>query len=218
MHRLLLCLPLILLAACHSGPPRSVPVSVQSYSQPDWTYAESYFLAPADPDLETHPQFRTFSNYVSAALAPLQLSRVHHPTDADLLIFVAWDHQRTFDQVYIVQPYSGGQSSGPYGGISSGMTSLGAGIAARRAQRDARTISYMITLVAYDVASLTEGQFLTVWETGMIGSAPDTDLHSMFPVILAASAEYIGTTTPGVIEKQIRFTASEAIAIREGPP
>ena len=206
--RPLILLPILLLAACQS---HRVTTHVLTDAQPDWDYAETYALAPFDEDMETHPRFRTYADYVERALEPHELRRIHSPLEADIVIFLHWDRFRGRPEPIYV-PYRYGAT-----GMTAGANALVEGMAVARARREANTLQYLLLLRAYDVAAQFEtSRPLIAWETSIMAPAMDSDTHEMLPILLAAARDDLGRTTGGIQERRIFRRSATVSYIRTG--
>lgn len=206
----LLCF--VTLAGCATTSQSTFNVQVDSINLSTVKDRKTYALLPGNK--ETSPedlQYKEFSSYVHRALSSIGLTKASDENQANIVIFLAYgigDPQRQ-QYAYSIPTWgvTGYSSSTTYGSVTSygnnaaysgttyntpryGITGTTSHVGSNT------TFLRWIILDAFDVASyLKENKMVPVWKTTVTSTGSSGDLRRVFPVLLAASAQYVGSDT-----------------------
>ena len=195
--------------------PQSVPqylVHVDSLRGDTFQDRSTFYLFSGKEGVEpTDLQFREFSNCVRNALTVLGYTEAKDPKQAGIAVFLNYgigEPQTTyFSYSYPVYGITGGGTT-TFSALASGggatthlsgsaTQPLQFGVVGNKSKTESRT-SYQryITLEALSVASFSETQQkIPVWKTTITSSGASGDFRAVFPVMLAASQQYIAGDT-----------------------
>ena len=190
-------------------------------------------MAPYDtfailrPDLE----FREYSEYLHRALALKGFVPATSVDDADIAIFVRYGlgDPRSESYSYSIPTY--GQTGGgttTYSGTtygSGGSTySSGTitqaptyGVTGVQTYSGTRTSYFrFLTLDAIDLSQYEEGKdIVPAWKTTVTSRGSSSDLRRVFPVLVGASQEHIGTNTGKQVTVELTETDARVKQVRE---
>ena len=193
-------------------------VKVDSLRDPSAESLPRYVLLPGNSGIQvTDLQFREFAAYVRRALDARGFQAVEELDKADVAIFLAYGIGNPQTVSYSFPIY--GQTGGGVSTFSA--SSFGTG----RYSTTTGTISspptygqvgnipvtettYLryIVLDAVDVGFFARSNSIRqVWKTTISSSGSSADLRRVFPVMIGAATEHLGTDTRG----QVRFTLTE---------
>lgn len=181
---------------------------------------KTYALFPGNKDtLPDDLQYKEYAFYVKRALSTIGLTPKEGDSPADIAIFLGYGisdpqmRQFTYSvPTWGVTGYSSSTTTGSvtsYGnyGTFSGTThnTPQYGVTGATSHLGNYTSFFRwITLDAYDVASYLNGnKMVPVWKTNITSTGRSGDLRQVFPVLLAASAQHIGTNTGKKLEISI---------------
>ncbi|PSV00501.1 hypothetical protein [Photobacterium kishitanii] len=189
-------------------------VQVDSLSDSAVSNKKIYVLLPKGKDVRpTDLRFREFSNYVRKALSQKGFVPANSAADANVVIFLdyAIGDPQTSQYTYSIPTWgqTGVSSSTTYGTLNTyGNTATYSGTTYN-------TPSYGITgsttgvgtstsytryvkLSAFDLDEYRKsGDFKQLWYTNAVSTGSSDDLRQAFPVMIAASSDYISGNTGG---------------------
>lgn len=202
---------MVLASACATMQPQ-YHVNIDSISQARSETKKSYILLPGNKDTNAEDlQFREYAGYVDRALASRGFFRAERPEQADIAVFLSYGigdpetHQYTYSLP--VWGQTGVSSSTTYGtlktyggfGSYSGATTYTPtyGITGHTSHIGEYTTYFrFILLDAYDLDThKSQSKLVQVWRSTVTSSGSSGDLRRAFPVLVAASAQYLGANT-----------------------
>ncbi len=183
---------------------------------------KKYVLLPGNENTSSNDlQFQEFSGYVRRALAAHEYQEASRSEQADLAIFLGYGIGKPEKQQYSyslpVWGQTGVSSSYTYGtvntygnsGTFSGTTTYTPtyGVTGYQSHTGTRTTySRFMFLSAYDLNKNIESQNpVQLWKTSVTSTGSSGDLRRVFPLLVAASKDYIGSNT----ERQVTITLYE---------
>ncbi len=192
---------------------------------------KTYILLPGNKNTSPDElQFREFSGYVHRALSAQGFKQASSFEEADLAIFVVYgigdpqEHQYTYSlpvwgQTGVSSSTTFGTLS-TYGGLGtySGTTVYTPTYGTTGYTTHVETYTtyprYML-LDAYDLnVYRKEKKEVQSWKTTVTSTGSSDDLRRVFPVLAAASKQYIGSNTGRKVEIQLYETDSAVIEIK----
>jgi len=212
-------------------------VNVDSICAKSFSSPKLYVLLPGNKDTSANDlQFQEFSGYVKRALASMEYQEASSFEEADIAIFLAYGvgepQQHQYSYSLPVWGQTGVSSSYTYGTISSygssgtfsGTTTYTPtyGITGYQSRVGTR-IAYFrfMSLDAYDLNEYKKTQeAVQVWKTTVTSTGSSGDIRRVFPALVAASKDYIGSNTGQQVTKTLfEFDSDirDIKAIREGP-
>lgn len=198
-------------------------VNVDSISSGELLSGSKCIILPIDPNSVSQLQFKEYSQYIKRALEKKGYRIADSMDEARLVIFLKYGISEPEENIYsystpvwgqtgVSSSYSTGTIHSFGGGMSSysGTTTYMPEYGITGYQSHIRTeISYTryVLLDAYDLEEYKNTQKeVQLWRTVAISTGSSVDLRRVFPVMLAASMEYIGENTG----KQIKITLYES--------
>ncbi len=197
------------------------------------TTTRTYLLVPSNKDiLETDLQFMEFSSYIDYALARKGYARTASPDDADLVIFLYYgignpqEHQYTFFvPTYGQTGVSSSTTSGTlysYGnwGTYRGTTTYTPqyGITGYQ-QRTGNYVTYFryVSISSVDLKEFKKtNKVVELWRMEISSTGTSNDLRRVFPVMLAASMQQLGTNTQQMVSRTIFEDDQAVIDVKTG--
>ena len=212
-----LCIIILLLAGCATVDKRTLfSVSVSSYSRPGVDAKKTFVLLPSQEGRTADDlQFLEFSAYVERALMARDFQKAADFGSADLAIFVAYGIGDPQTQTYTYNLPVWGQT-----GVASSTTTGSVNVygnTGTNSQTTTNTPQYGIRgytthqgsvttftrhafLTAYDLVEFRNNKKeLVVWETKIASVGSGGDLRLIFPIMIAASRQYIGVSTGKIV-------------------
>lgn len=223
---------IVLISGCASPTP-SYNVGINSIDRGVSTEGMSYLLLPSEGVAEANElQYIEFSNYVRMALSERGFVEEDDPNKADLAIYITYGIGDPATSNYTVAIPVFGQT-----GISSSHTTGSVsrfGNSATYRQTTTNIPSYGLTgfhnversstqftrhvfLTAYDFSNFREtDEFVVLWDTRIVSIGSSGDLRQVFPVMIAAAMDQIGTNTGKILtvsikerDRRVRFLKGE---------
>lgn len=213
MKKALFCLGLLFCAGC--GP--EFHVNVDSISSGEAKSDSKCMLLPAEPnDIANQLEYKEYAQYVKRALDKKGFNVTDNADEANVVVFLKYGISEPQESVYSFSTPVWGQTgissshtSGTIHNYGSGMASFSGttthmpqyGITGYRTHVGTR-IAYtrFVMLDAYDLERYREtSEEVQLWRTTATSTGSSGDLRLVFPIMVAASSEYIGENT----EKQI---------------
>jgi len=216
----MLALGILILHGCAGITPPSFIVNVDSLGNAKGN--TTYILLPANKGVEVNDlQFKEYATYVNRALSKKGFSLTGSFQKANVAIFLGYgigdpkEHQYTYSiptwgQTGVSSSYTTGMVSsfGDYGsysgtttytptyGITGSTTQLGSYI----------TYFRFMFLNAVDLDEYKKSKKqVQLWKTTVTSSGSSSDLRRVFPILVAASKDYIATNTG----KKVQITLLE---------
>jgi hypothetical protein len=229
---ILLCVGM--LAGCVKSQQPAFTVHVDSINSGTNYDKKTYALFPGNKDTSSEDlQFREYASYVHLALSSIGLTKKEGENPADIAIFLAYGigDAQTQQYTYSVPTWgvTGYSSSTTFGSVATyGNYGTYSGTTYNRPQYGITgattnmgtytTFFRWMILDAYDVPSyLKEKKIIPVWKTTVTSNGSSGDLRRVFPALLAASVQHIGTNTGQKLEISI-YEDDPVISIVKGIP
>ena len=223
---------LVLVAAfgCATAPRYSVQISALADPaiHPEPT---TYVMLAADPNADPRSlHFREFAATVERALAERGFRATDDPEEAELAMLldfgVGEHHLESITPVRPAFSYYGGY--GPrgcfrgYRGYCGPRPVLGAGLYDPfYVDTYTRTFTTVNRFVRLEARRIEPGKAprdgLPIWETRADSRGRDTDLRAIFPALVVAATEYIGTDTGQAVHERIRGDDERVVRLRARP-
>ena len=218
-------------SGCVTTNPRFV-VEVDSLSADNTKVQTHYMLLPGIEGVGKEDlQFIEFAKYINRALLENGFKAVDENERAEIVIFLSYGigdpksksysySLPTYGQTGVSSSYTTGSVSS-YGGYGtySGTTTYtpSYGITGYTSHSDNYTHYFrFFTLEAIDLKDYMEEKKMTqVWKTKVTSSGSSSDLRRVFPIMVAASKEYIGTNTGKQVEVSLYETDPVVIEVKE---
>ena len=209
MKKTLICLGLLIFAGC--GP--EFHVNVDSISSGEVTNDSKCMLLPAEPnDVANQLEYKEYAQYVKRALEKKAFKVTDNADEANVVVFLKYGISEPHESVYSYSTPVWGQtgisSSHTMGSIHSyggGMASYSGtttytpqyGITGYQSHIGTRvTYTRFVILDAYDLERYKEtNEEVQLWRTTATSTGSSGDLRLVFPIMVAASSEYIGENT-----------------------
>lgn len=194
-------------------------VNVDSISSGELLSNSKCILLPADPNIITNNlQYKEYAGYIKRALQKNEYEVTDDIDEAVIVVFLSYGITEPHESIYSystpVWGQTGTSSSHTTGTIYSyggGMASYSGtttytpqyGITGYQSHIGTRiTYTRFIILDAYDLAKYREtSKEVQLWRTTAISNGSSGDLRLVFPVMAAASSEYIGKNTSKQIKR-----------------
>lgn len=224
---LILCLGLI---GCATTKPHYF-VSVDSINNKQVLAGKKYIILPAEKDVKIDDlQFKEYATYVTHALESKGYTAVDKFDDADIAIFLIYGIGEPKEHAYSYSLPIWGQT-----GVSSANT-FGTATAIGKTATYSGTTTYTptygvvgsntysgsfvtytryIIMDAYDLKLFRETKKeRELWKTNIISTGSSGDLRRVFPVLVAASAPYIGENTGQQVHVTLNEDSQEVLKIK----
>lgn len=214
-----LVLVIALASGCASTPRYTVQISALS-GEAEPPAAATYLLLPADPDKDPRDlQFREFAETVERGLAARGFVSTRDPAEATIALLLDYGvGDQRVESITHVRPalsyYNGvgfgrglGHRHGP--GCRHGYRGLGVGFydpfyLDPPTTRTFTTFSRYFAVEARRIeADRPPRDGEPIWATRVESRGRETDLRAVFPALVAAAADYLGTDTGAAIETRI---------------
>jgi hypothetical protein len=206
-------------------------VGVNAFARPDGGKTGTYILLPAEDGVGIDDlQFLEFSTYVERALSTHGFQKAEGFDSADLAIFVAYGIGDPAEHTYSYNLPVWGQT-----GVASSRTTGNvnvSGNAATYSETTTNTPQYGVKgytsqvgtyttftrhafFTAYDLSQFRlNGTEKVVWETRIASTGSSGDLRRVFPVLVAAGAPYIATSTGQIIDVTLKETDQSVLEVK----
>lgn len=206
LFRLLLLVFAVSLAGCAAMSEQSLyKVTIDAISSGTEPEEKTYVIASSNPEVSSRDlQFLEFAGPIEKALAQLGYSKAT-PQNAAILITLSYEISapKTVTSTRSVPIFgqTGVSSSTTYGQISPGGTFSGTtyttptfGVTGYVPVTDTyETYTRTFVLSAYDIkASREQNVDVQLWRTTVTSNGTNSDLRTVFPYMVAASAAYFG--------------------------
>ena len=219
MKKIFICLGLLLCSGC--GPQFSV--NVDSISSGELLSNSKCIVLPADPNVAANQlQYKEYTVYVKRALANKGYVVTDNSDEAEVAVFLSYGISEPHESIYSYSSPVWGQTgvssshtTGTIHSFGSGMASYSGttthtpeyGITGYTSKIGTRiTYNRFMILDAYNLEEHRKTQKeVQLWRTKAISTGSSADLRQVFPVMVAASSEYIGENTG----KQIKLVLYE---------
>lgn len=228
---IMLSMILAFLAGCATTGP-SFRVHVDSINNPEAQSGNTYVLLSADKDIsESDLHFKEFASYVNRVLASRGMRETSNFDEADMAIFLVYGIEEPQEQQYSysvpIWGQTGVSSSTTYGtvssygggyGIYSGTTSYTPtyGVTGYSSHTgNLVTFFRYMFLDAYDLATYrnTEKE-VQAWKLKVTSTGTSGDIRQVFPVLVAASKDYLGTNTGKRISVNLHETDDAVLEVK----
>jgi hypothetical protein len=206
-----------LVLACSStqsfNPTPKFSVNVDGLRDPSAPARTRYVLIPAIQNVrESDLQFKEFSGYLRNALTSKGFQEAASPQEADVAILVVYGivgEPKAISYSYSIPVFGltgggtatySGSTQGPGGSsISSGTIHQPAQFGVVGVRSDTSTVTTyfrFLTLEAIDLAAYRKSQTVVpVWKTNITSTGSSGDLRLVFPIMLGAAADHLGSNT-----------------------
>ena len=216
-------LVILMLASC-----TRYHINVDSISSGKHT-KNSYVLLPGDKSISASDlQFKEYASYVNRALIKQGFTSADSFQDASLAIFLTYGIGEPEQQLYTYSVPTYGQtgvsSSNTTGtlntdGSYSGTTTYTSTYGVTGSTTHVGTKTTYFRFVVMDAFDLDEYKAsekeVQLWKTTVTSTGSSGDLRMVFPILVAASQEYIGTNTGKKVKVKM-FTTDERITEIKG--
>lgn len=161
---------------------------------------KSYVLLPANKDVKPNDlQFKEYANYINRALKQNGFILAKDLTKASIAIFLGYGigKPQKNQHTYSIPTYgqTGISSSNTYGSLTTHTPSYGITGSTTHTETYITYFRYMF-LDASDLAEYRKSKKeIQLWKTKVTSTGSSGDLRLVFPVLVAASKDYIGTNT-----------------------
>ena len=206
-------------------------VHIDSISKPDSSKMKSYVLLPGNDDTTLNDlQFTEFAKYVKHVFSCRGYIEAADSNEADLIVFLAYgigdpqEHSFTYNvpvwgQTGVSSSYSQGtlytyRNFATYSGTTTYTPTYGITGYTTNTGRYVTHFRFMI-LDAYDLKKFRESQNLVQsWKTKVTSTGSSGDLRMVFPILVAASKDYIASNTRQKVDRIIYETDESVIEIK----
>jgi len=188
-------------------------------------------LFPADKDTSPNDlQFQEFSGYINKALISQGFTPTENIEEAELVIFLGYGIGEPEEHLYSYSIPMWGQTGissastygtvntyGNFGSYSSRTTYTPSYGITGYTSRTGSYITYFryILLTAFDLNEYRKSQkTVQVWKTTITSSGSSDDLRRVFPALVGASKEYIGTNTGQKIKVVLEESDKRVLEIK----
>lgn len=194
-------------------------VQISGFGRPDSNNApDKYLLLPAEKDISLNDlQFVEYARYVDYALAHRGYLKANSISDATEIVFVYYgignpqEHQYTFSLPASAEIDASSATTSNSFGIYGKWGSYGA----TTTYATSGTYFRYASLSAVDLAKWNENQQLVeVWRMEISSIGSSFDLRSVFPVMIAASENYLGRNTGKAIIRTMKDEDPEVVEMR----
>lgn len=227
----LLLTTLAFLTGCAAQAPR-FQVNVDGMASSSAPDGKRYVLLPGNKDTRSEDlQFQEFSAYVHRALSGSGYTLASGLDSADLAIFIVYGigaperHQYSYSMpIWGQTGVSSSTTTGTvssYGSFSANTTYTPTYGVKGFANESGEYVTYYRYLVidAYDAPrSKLEQKAVPAWRTSVDSTGSSGDLRLVFPILVAASREYIGHNTGHRVEISLREADKSVQAIKGVQP
>jgi len=206
-------------------------VQVDSISASNTSNMRSYVLLPGNADATASDlQFIEFAKYIKHLLSSKDYVEAPDFNEADLAIFLAYgigdpqEHQYTYNlpvwgQTGVSSSYTHGSlySYGNYGTYSGSTTYTPSYGITGYTTHMGTYVTYFrfMVLDAYDLQKFRESQNLVqAWKTTVMSTGSSGDLRRVFPILAAASKEYIASNTGQKVDRTLYETDKAVVEIK----
>lgn len=213
----------LLLSGCATYGQPQFHVTVSSLASPRAASAKAYILLPGNKGVTWNDlQFQEYARYVMHVLDANGFVPVKDAAKADIAIvlFYGIGDPETHQYSYLLPVWgqTGVASSNAYGTVTSygGSASYSGtttytpsyGITGYTSQTASYTTYFRYALItAYDFSKYRQTkEQVELWKTTITSIGSSDDLRRVFPILIAAAAPYIGSST----EKQVHVTLQES--------
>ena len=203
-------------------------VNVNSITSDTLPSGTTYIILSADKDIPTTDlQFKEFASYVNRALVSKGYVPAENPDSADIAIFLNYgigepkEHRYsipfpTYGQTGTASEYSHGYINryGSYSGTKTYIPSYS--ITGYSNIKGSFTTHFRYVLIdAYDLKEyFRTKKEIQVWKTTLTSTGRSGDLRLVFPVMVAASLQYIGANTCQKIEVSLHENDERVLYIK----
>lgn len=218
----LFCFLLLSLSGCATTP--KFYVDIDSISSSNADLKKKYILFSGEEDVkDTDLQFIEYTKYIDNALISIGFVKANKVEDANIAIFLVYGignpQEHTYSYVLPMWGQTGVSSSTTYGSLNTfGNTATYSGTTTYNPTYGVTgyipaTGSYVtyfrfLKLTAVDLDEYKKSQKTNqLWQTTVTSTGADGDLRFVFPILVAASKEYLGSNTGKRI--QIILTAED---------
>ncbi|MGA2093260.1 MAG: hypothetical protein ABSH16_07650 [Sedimentisphaerales bacterium] len=200
---------------------RPFQVNINSISSGKILSGSKCVILPLDPNIVTDQlQYQEYSSYIKRALEKKGYEVTDNGRESKIVVFLNYGISDPHESIYSYNTPVWGQT-----GISSSYTtgtinSYGSGMASYSGKTTYTpqygitgyqtnvgtmiTFTRFLVLDAYDLDEYRKtNNAVQLWRTTAISTGSSGDLRFVFPIIVAASAEYMGTDTGKQIEISI---------------
>jgi len=198
-------------------------VNVDSIRDESYVQNKKYVLLPANEGITDNDlQFKEFSGYVRRALAANEYEEIISFEEAELAIYLGYGiSEPQSEQSSYSTPVWGqtGFSSYYNAFYDTIVYTPSYGITGYESHVETlTTYSKFIFLDAYDLTEKKDSQDpVQVWKTTVTSTGPSGDLRKVFPILVAASKDYIGANTGEQLTINICETDEAVLDIKMVP-
>ena len=220
---------LLVLSGCASMQPPTFHVNVDSIG--DTKEKTTYILLPSDKDIKADDlQFKEYASYVNRALQAKGFIQAKTFQEANVAIFLGYgigdpkEHQYTYSlptwgQTGVSSSYTTGTVSS-YGGYGSyfGSTTYTPtyGVTGSTTHSGSHVTYFRFMLL--DAVDLDEykksKKEVQLWKTTVTSSGSSSDLRRVFPILVAASKDYIATNTGKKVKVKLLEKDAQVMEIK----
>ncbi len=214
MKKIFLCIALIFCVGCG----RPFQVNINSISSGNLLSGSKCVILPSDPNIAADQlQYKEYATYIKRALEKNGYEVTDNRGEAQVVVFLNYGIRNPHENLYNYSTPVWGQT-----GVSSSYTtgtinSFGSGIASYSGtttytpqygitgyQSHVGTLITFTRFLVLDAYNLEEyrktNKEVQLWRTTAISTGSSGDLRLVFPLMVAASTEYIGIDTGKQIE------------------
>lgn len=231
--KLLFVFPLFLLISnCATAPQYNV--SINSIRNPAEITQTKYLLLPGLKDVDTNDlQYQEYARYVETALVSKGYVKASNFNEAEIAIFLSYGigDPETNHYTYSLPMYgqTGVASSHTYGTINtnrntatySGTTTYTPSYGITGYSTHTGSVTTYFRYMLLDAIDLEEYRRTEkekqLWKTTVTSVGVSGDLRQVFPILVAASKDYIGTNTGKQIDIQIQESDKRVVDIKGEP-
>ena len=225
----------LLLFLC-SGCGLPIVVAVDSISAGETVSEAKCIILPMDPNVGANDlQFREYADYVRRAIINKGYVATDDITEAQIALFLLYGISQPQERLYSYSTPVWGQTgvssahtSGTIHSYGSGMASYSGmttytpqyGVTGYRSHIGTQvTYTRLITLTAYDLHEYRRTQTeVQLWKTTAISTGSSGDFRRVFPVMLAASSDFIGENTGKQVEVTLFENDKRVASLKSAPP
>ncbi|MEZ7493849.1 hypothetical protein QO198_20120 [Pseudoalteromonas distincta] len=230
MRNFIVWFSISILFGCASTQP-SFTVSVDSLASPTADSHKTYILIPGNEGiLETDLQFKEYESYLVRVLNSQGYTPANSGDEADLAIILSYGIGEPQSHKYSYSLPTWGQtgvsSSNTYGtattygnttSVNTSTTYTPTYGVTGSTNHTGTSITYhrYALITGYDYAKFKQTKAeIQLWKTTISSVGSSGDLRRVFPVLIAASAPYLGTNTGQIIPVSIKESDSAVITVK----
>jgi hypothetical protein len=207
-------------------------VEIDSLASKQKQTYKTYILLPGNKDVSPNDlQYQEYSQYINKALTSKGYILTGNIEEADLAVFLGYgigDPQEhiysysipTFDQTGVssASTYGTVNDYGSFGSVSATTTYTPSYGVTGYVPQVGSYVTYFryILLTAFDLNEFRKSkEEIQVWKTTITSTGSSSDLRMVFPILVGAAKDYIGSSTGKQVKVILNETDKRVLEIKE---